>query len=106
MTAPVAAHPSSDTTNAENPLHRLSEEQIEELGKLFDELHEQVKNDLGQRDADYIRGVIGLQRRLALLGRAMLVPSRNKFAWGLGTATLGAAKILENMEIGHNFPHG
>ena len=106
MTAPVAAHPSSDTTNPENPLHRLSEEQIEELGKLFDELHEQVKNDLGQRDADYIRGVIGLKRRLALQGRIALVPSRYKAAWVLGTALLSAAKILENMEIGHNVMHG
>ena len=26
--------------------------------------------------------------------------------WVLGTATLGAAKILENMEIGHNVMHG
>ena len=106
MTAPVAAHPSSDTTDPENPLHRLSEEQIEELGKLFDELHEQVKDDLGQRDADYIRGVIGLQRRLALMGRAALVPARFKSAWILGTALLSSAKILENMEIGHNVLHG
>src|SRR5438309_2511593 len=106
MTAPVASHPSSDTTSEENPLHNLSEEQIEELSKLFDDLHERVKNDLGQRDADYIRGVIGLQRRLALLGRAALVPARSKPAWIIGTALLGSAKILENMEIGHNVLHG
>jgi fatty acid desaturase len=106
MTAPVAAHPSSDTTSEENPLHKLSDEQIEELGKLFDDLHEQVKNDLGQRDADYIRGVIALHRRLALLGRAALVPARFPGAWIFGTATLSAAKILENMEIGHNVLHG
>jgi linoleoyl-CoA desaturase len=106
MTAPVASHPSSDTTAPENPLHRLSEEQIEELGRLFDELHEQVKSDLGQRDADYIRGVIGLHRRLALLGRLLLVPARFKGTWIGGTATLSAAKILENMEIGHNVLHG
>jgi linoleoyl-CoA desaturase len=106
MTAPVAAHPSSDTTNSDNPLHRLSEEQIEELGKLFDDLHEHVKNDLGQRDADYIRGVITLQRRLALEGRAALVPARFWPAWVVGTALPSAAKILENMEIGHNVLHG
>src|SRR5215212_10941773 len=100
MTAPVAAHPSSDTAGPENPLHKLTEQQIEELGKLFDELHDQVKNDLGQRDADYIRGVIGLQRRLALEGRAVLVPARYKAAWLIGTGLLSAAKILENMEIG------
>jgi linoleoyl-CoA desaturase len=106
MTAPVASHPSSDTTDPQNPLHRLSAEQIEELGKLFDDLHEQVKNDLGQRDADYIRGVIGLQRRLALEGRVALVPARFKAAWVIGTALLSSAKILENMEIGHNVLHG
>jgi fatty acid desaturase len=106
MTAPVAAHPSSDTTDPQNPLHKLSDEQIEELGKLFDQLHEQVKDDLGQRDADYIRGVIGLQRRLALMGRVALVPARYKAGWVLGTALLSAAKILENMEIGHNVLHG
>src|SRR5204862_2301779 len=27
-------------------------------------------------------------------------------AWAAGTATLGMAKILENMEIGHNVLHG
>src|SRR4051794_4337341 len=106
MTAPVASHPSSDTTDPQNPLHKLSEEQIEELGKLFDELHDQVKDDLGQRDADYIRGVIGLQRRLALQGRVALVPARYKGAWLLGMSLLSAAKILENMEIGHNVLHG
>ena len=106
MTAPVAAHPPSDTTTPENPLHRLSDEQIEELGRLFDELHEQVKADLGQRDADYIRGVIGLQRRLALEGRIALIPARFKAAWVIGTALLSSAKILENMEIGHNVLHG
>src|SRR4051812_22419828 len=106
MTAQVAAHPSSDTTQRENPLHKLSEKQIEELGKLFDDLHEQVKDDLGQRDADYIRGVIGLQRRLALIGRALLVPARFRASWMAGTAVLGSAKILENMEIGHNVLHG
>jgi NADPH-dependent stearoyl-CoA 9-desaturase len=106
MTAPVAAHPPSDTTAAENPLHRLSDEHIDELGRLFDELHEQVKADLGQRDADYIRGVIRLQRRLALQGRAALIPARFKAAWIIGTALLSSAKILENMEIGHNVLHG
>src|SRR5437763_2625196 len=106
MTAPVAAHPAADTAHSENPLHRLSDEQIEELGRIFDDLHEQVMSDLGQRDADYIRGVIGLRRRLALLGRVLLVPARFKSAWMSGTAVLSAAKILENMEIGHNVLHG
>jgi fatty acid desaturase len=91
---------------SENPLHSLSEEQIEAIGKEFDELHEQVKGDLGDRDATYIRSMIAFQRRLALIGRAELIASRWRVPWALGAATLGMAKILENMEIGHNVMHG
>jgi len=91
---------------AENPLHRLTPEQIEQLGKEFDELHEQVKADLGDRDATYIRSMIAFQRRLALMGRAELIFSRWRGPWVIGAATLGMAKILENMEIGHNVLHG
>ena len=91
---------------SENPLHRLTAEQIEELGREFEELHEQVKADLGDRDAKYIRSMIAFQRRLALIGRAELVASRWRIPWALGAATLGMAKILENMEIGHNVMHG
>ena len=36
----------------------------------------------------------------------MLIGSRYKPAWLLGTAGLSLAKILENMEIGHNVMHG
>src|SRR2546421_11239189 len=90
----------------DNPLHRLAPEQIEQLGRELDELHEQVKADLGDRDARYIRSMIGLQRRLALLGRLELIASRWRGPWIVGAATLGLAKILENMEIGHNVLHG
>ncbi len=90
----------------ENPLHKLTAEQIEQIGKEFDELHEAVKNDLGERDSKYIRSIIALQRELALAGRLELIASRWRIPWALGAATLGMAKILENMEIGHNVMHG
>src|SRR4030088_899135 len=90
----------------ENPLHRLTPEQIEEIGREFDELHQQVKDSLGDRDARYIRSIIALHRRLALLGRLELIASRWRVPWILGASTLGLAKILENMEIGHNVLHG
>jgi NADPH-dependent stearoyl-CoA 9-desaturase len=90
----------------ENPLHRLTPEQIEQIGREFDQLHQQVKADLGERDARYIRSMIAFQRRLALIGRIELVASRWRPMWVLGTASLGMAKILENMEIGHNVLHG
>src|SRR4051812_19909495 len=94
------------TTEVENPLHRLTPEQVEEIGKEFDALHEEVKDSLGDRDAAYIHGMIDLQRRLALLGRVLLFGSRFRPLWVAGTATLSMAKILENMEIGHNVLHG
>jgi NADPH-dependent stearoyl-CoA 9-desaturase len=90
----------------ENPLHKLTPEQIEAIGKEFDELHEAVKEDLGERDSKYIRSIIALQRELALAGRLELIASRWRIPWALGAATLGMAKILENMEIGHNVLHG
>ena len=101
--SPAGAQQGADS---ENPLHRLTPDQIEELGREFDALHEQVKADLGERDARYIRSMIAFQRRLALIGRAELIASRWRVAWALGAATLGMAKILENMEIGHNVMHG
>jgi NADPH-dependent stearoyl-CoA 9-desaturase len=97
---------SAPADTPDNPLHRLTPEQIEEIGREFDELHEQVKASLGDRDAKYIRSIIALQRRLALLGRAELVASRWRIPWIVGATTLGLAKILENMEIGHNVLHG
>ncbi len=98
--------PVVDQDGIESPLARLSPEQIEQLGKEFDAIHEEVFNDLGERDAKYIHAMIALHRRLVLLSRAVLVGSRFKPAWVLGTAGLSAAKILENMEIGHNVMHG
>jgi linoleoyl-CoA desaturase len=90
----------------ESPLSRLSAEQIEAIGAEFDAIHDEVFDSLGDRDADYIRSIIALHRQLALLSRAILLGSRYRPAWILGTAVLGIAKILENMEIGHNVMHG
>jgi linoleoyl-CoA desaturase len=50
--------------------------------------------------------MIEMHRRLAVLGRVLLFAARYKPAWVAGTATLSLAKILENMEIGHNVMHG
>lgn len=60
----------------------------------------------GADDAAYIRRLIRIQRGLAAAGRVTLFASRWKPAWVAGAAMLGVAKILENMEIGHNVMHG
>ena len=93
-------------TAGESPLSRLSPEQIEALGREFDAIRERVRADLGERDRRYIESMIAMQRRLALLGRVELFGARYWPTWILGTATLSMAKILENMEIGHNVMHG
>jgi fatty acid desaturase len=90
----------------ESPLARLTPEQLEQLGREFDAIHDEVLADLGDRDARYIRSTIKLHRGLALAGRVLLIGSRRRPLWLLGTASLSIAKILENMEIGHNVLHG
>jgi fatty acid desaturase len=90
----------------QSPLAALSAEQIEQLGREFDALHDEVYADLGDRDARYIRSTIKLHRHLVLAARAMLMGSSRRPLWLGGTAALSLAKILENMEIGHNVMHG
>ena len=65
-----------------------------------------MRDSLGEDDAKYIRKVIDVQRKLELGSRAALLASMFPPAWVVGTAGLSVAKILENMEIGHNILHG
>ena len=95
-----------ESSTIESPLAHLSEEEIEALGRAFGDIHDEVFASLGDRDRRYIVGMIELHRRLAVLGRALLIASRFRPVWALGMSALSAAKILENMEIGHNVLHG
>ncbi len=106
---PKAGHPNWGAPNAneiESPLARLTPEQIDELGREFDAIHDEVRAELGDRDSRYIRGTIKLHRQLVLAARVALLGARYKPLWLAGTAALSVAKILENMEIGHNVMHG
>ncbi|CAN5450695.1 acyl-CoA desaturase [soil metagenome] len=95
-----------NTETGQNPLHSLTPEQLEEIGKEFQSIHDEVYGSLGEHDAVYIRSIIQFHRRLGAMSRAVLMASRYKPAWVLGTTGLSVAKILENMEIGHNVMHG
>lgn len=90
----------------DSPIAHLTPADVEQIGLELDAIRAQVIADRGQSDADYIRTVIGVQRRLELGSRAVLLASLFPPAWLLGTAGLSIAKILENMEIGHNVLHG
>jgi linoleoyl-CoA desaturase len=91
---------------SENPIAHLTAEDIELLGKELDTIRQEVRDSLGEDDAKYIRRVIDVQRKLELGSRAALLVSMFPPAWLVGTVGLSVAKILENMEIGHNILHG
>jgi fatty acid desaturase len=85
----------------------LTAEDIENIGRELDALRQSVLDSRGARDAAYIRRVIEVQRKLELAGRAiLLLGSRRRSAWVVGTTCLALAKSLDNMEIGHNVLHG
>jgi linoleoyl-CoA desaturase len=84
----------------------LTDEEVDAIGAELDEIRAEVEASRGQADRDYVLRIIALQRRLAAAGRITLFASSFPPAWLLGTALLSSAKILENMEIGHNTMHG
>ncbi|NGX09230.1 fatty acid desaturase [Mycobacteroides franklinii] len=84
----------------------LTEADVEALGHELDAIRRDVEESLGAADARYIRRTIAAQRTLELSGRVLLAASKKRSAWWAGAVTLGVAKIVENMEIGHNVMHG
>jgi fatty acid desaturase len=90
------------------------DQKIDAFGRELDSIQHEVKASLGERDRRYIKRSIAVQRGMALGGRALIFASLplapalplSVAVFGLGTASLGIAKILENMEIGHNVLHG
>ncbi|MGB8652290.1 MAG: fatty acid desaturase, partial [Mycobacteriales bacterium] len=84
----------------------LTEADVENLGQELDQLRRDIESSRGAQDAAYIRRAIALQRGLAAGGRAALFASSFPPAWVAGTTMLGLAKIIENMELGHNVIHG
>ncbi|MBJ7530046.1 MAG: acyl-CoA desaturase, partial [Nocardioides sp.] len=89
-----------------NPTAHLTPEDIEAIGVELDAIRQSVLDDRGASDAAYIRKVVDVQRKLELGSRAVLLASVFPPAWVAGTVGLSIAKILENMEIGHNVMHG
>lgn len=90
-----------------NMSHALNPQTTEAFGREMDAIRNDILATLGEKDARYIRRVIRAQRLLAVSGRALIyggiaLPP----LFFVGAGVLGAAKILENMEIGHNVMHG
>ncbi|MCR2747872.1 fatty acid desaturase family protein [Limnobacter parvus] len=101
------------------PTH-LSASDIEEFGREMDAIRNEIADSLGSRDRAYILSVIKWQRTLMLSGRIViflsffLLPMSDWTFTGwpqfwvvllLGAGMLGVAKLIENMELGHNIMH-
>lgn len=84
----------------------LSDADVENLAAELDAIRRDIEADRGERDARYIHRTIAAQRALEVTGRLLLAAGNRRWARCAGTATLGVAKIIENMEISHNVMHG
>ena len=84
----------------------LNEADVEALGCELDAIRRDIEESLGENDAAYIRRTIRFQRTLDVVARLVIGCSRSRAGWILGTASLTAAKCIENMEISHNVLHG
>src|ERR1035437_1738777 len=106
VTRPATRVPQQKPSGKPDPTAHPSPQQIEDLATQLDAIREEVLASRGASDAAYIRKVIKAQRILEMGSRAVLLISLFPPAWLVGTAGLSVAKILENMEIGHNVMHG
>src|SRR4051812_41593807 len=89
----------------------LNEADVEQLGRELDAIRAEVEESRSAADAAYINRMIRIQRGLAAAGRVSLIAGTQRRetrrpALVAGATFLGLAKILENMEIGHNVMHG
>ncbi len=98
----------------------LNDAELEEFGREMDAIREDTLDALGEKDRKYILRVIRLHRLMDFLSRMVIFAGlffhpEWQHAWagwgpmlalfGVGTLGLGMAKILENMELGHNVLH-
>lgn len=85
---------------------RLAGSQLAEFQAELDTLRSQVMADVGETDAVYIRRIRAAAQTSAIAGRSLLMFGVGPISWAAGIAALAQAKILENMELGHNVLHG
>ena len=78
----------------------LSPQDVEDLAAELDAIRADIEESRGERDAQYIRRAIQLQRGLAAFGRLALFASSSRIALAGRYRQLGVAKIIENMESG------
>src|SRR5699024_242806 len=89
-----------------NKSRALSPAELEAFGAELDAVQVNITAQVGAEDAAYIKRIWRLVRYSGALGRGLLFLGWLWPAWIMGTLLLAFAKIVENMELGHNVMHG
>jgi len=87
-------------------LPALSRAQIDAIEQEVNAIRKSVMDTVGQADVDHIRKMIHTCRASEITGRALLHFGIGPVSWVTGVLALANAKVLDNMEIGHNVMHG
>ncbi len=85
---------------------RMDAETLARFEGELDALRLEVLADIGERDARHIHRMRHIVQGLAISGRSLLMFGIGPISWIGGVIGLALAKIIENMEIGHNVMHG
>lgn len=103
----ISHEKASASTSHVAPTKHISTPNYEKLAEQLDGVKIEIKSKLGEEDAVYIRRVILAQRACEWTGRIFLfLGFLQPLLWVFGVLSLATAKILDNMEIGHNVMHG
>ena len=88
-------------------MKKPNSETIERFGKALEDVRTETMAKVGADDARHIRRMIAIQRSCEIAARILMVMGFiSPLLWVLAVLLLGLAKILDNMEIGHNVMHG
>ena len=85
---------------------RLDPEDLMHFQAELDALRLEVLGQIGETDARHIHRMRRVVQGSAIAGRGLLMFGVGPISWVAGVISLSLAKIMENMEIGHNVMHG
>ena len=85
---------------------QLDTQRLDGFQDAIDRIRQETMATLGERDARHIRRMVWVARGSAVAGRGLLMFGVGPISWIAGVISLATAKIVENMEIGHNVMHG
>ena len=85
---------------------KLTPSEMEAFGRELDAIRQRAIDDRGEEDRAHIDRIIAIANTSEAAGRLLLHFGIDPLSFALGTGALTLAKILENMEIGHNVMHG